>query len=82
MAMNMSRKGPVHETHFSDHLPGGDEYGQLGKWTKGICGTKYKFICSRELGSTVNKCPSGNDWWSVGQKCYRINPEKHDWHEG
>ena len=69
---------------FSDHLPGGNDYGQLGKWTKGICGTEYKFICSRALGAAldINKCPDGENWWSVGQKCYRINAEKHDWHEG
>ena len=32
---------------FSDHLPGDDENGQLGRWVKGNCSNANKFICQR-----------------------------------
>ena len=41
---------------FSDHLPGDEDNGQLGKWTKGICGTQYKFMCKTQAQNVPNQC--------------------------
>ena len=58
---------------FSDHLPGGETYGQEGKWVKGICNKPYKYICRVREENFVSQCPSGNDWFYSEElnKCYK-----------
>ena len=67
---------------FSDHLPGDEENGQFGKWTKGICGNKYKFVCKTLAENVPYKCDNGFTYMAEADKCYRFQNVKNDWHEG
>lgn len=44
---------------FSDHLPGGETYGQEGKWVKGLCNKTGKFVCQLDPRKVTTNCPSG-----------------------
>ena len=68
---------------FSDHLPGDEDNGQLGKWTKGVCGNQYKFVCKALAINVPNKC-GGDDYsyWKEADKCYRLQNVVNEWHEG
>ena len=64
---------------FSDHLPGDDDNGQLGKWTKGVCSNSNKFICQTE--QVPNKCPTGYNYVQDIDKCYKMVYARKMWHE-
>ena len=44
---------------FSDHLPGGETYGQEGKWVKGLCNKSGKFVCQLDPKRVTTNCPLG-----------------------
>ena len=64
---------------FSDHLPGDDDNGQLGKWTKGVCSARNKFVCQTD--QAPNKCPAGYNYIAQLEKCYHVTYSKKMWHE-
>ena len=66
---------------FSDHLPGDEDNGQLGKWTKGICGNKYKFVCKTLAKNVPAKCTDNYTYMPEVDKCYQIHVAKNEWHE-
>jgi len=42
---------------FSDHLPG--DYGTQGKWVKGKCEQKFKYVCKLDQNNFVRECDDG-----------------------
>ena len=67
---------------FSDHLPGDDDNGQLGRWTKGSCATRYKFVCQVEPSKFAPKCYGEYEFAEGANKCYRFKWATDDWREG
>ena len=67
---------------FSDHLPGDDDNGQLGRWTKGSCATRYKFVCQVEPSKFAPKCYGEYEFSEAANKCYRFKWATDDWREG
>ena len=49
---------------FSDHLPG--EYGRDGKWVKGKCNQKFKYVCRMDPANFVRQCDEG--WMLIADK--------------
>ena len=76
---------------FSDHLPGkiessnlppksSGEYGRDGKWVKGKCDQKFKFVCRMDQSNFVRECDE--NWTLIGEKfCVKVGENLLTWSE-
>lgn len=64
---------------FSDHLPGDDDNGQLGRWVKGKCTNAYKFVCKTLLSNFPDQCSDNFVYKKEADKCYKVGNSKNSW---
>ena len=66
---------------FSDFLPGDEDNGQLGRWTKQQCGNRYKYVCQVEPANFANNCLGDYEYSAEANKCYKFKWNNDDWRE-